>query len=102
MCTDNLRTELLHFLGEYSRRAEAREHNTWIVKPWNLARGIGHVISTEQACILRQLETGPRVASLYVPNPLLYNRRKVDFRCGFLTINVVLYHRVLLLLYLPV
>lgn len=80
--TDNLRSELLPFLGEYARRTAAGEHNTWIAKPWNLARGIGHVISADQACIMRQLETGPRVASLYVRDPLLFNRRKIDFRCG--------------------
>ncbi len=45
-----------------------------------LARGIGHVITTDLSCAIRQLETGPKVACAYITEPALYYRKKVDLR----------------------
>lgn len=59
--TYNMESQLLEFLGDYYQHKQAnkgnknKKNNIFIVKPWNLARGIGHVISDNLNCIMRYL-----------------------------------------------
>lgn len=50
------------------------EDNLWIAKPWNLGRGIGHVITGNINHLVRLPETGPYIAMKYIENPVLFER----------------------------
>ncbi len=53
--TYNMETQLPQLLGDYFEFSEKNEgkNKIFIVKPWNLARGIGHVITDDLSCMLR-------------------------------------------------
>ena len=69
------------FTGNFLDREDAvgPKNNVWIVKPWNLARGIEITVSRNLMEIIRLAESGPKLASMYI-NPTLYNKRKFDLR----------------------
>lgn len=72
---------LPQFVGHFADRADAigQKNNVWIVKPWNLARGIEITVSRNLMEMIRLAESGPKLASIYI-NPTLYNKRKFDLR----------------------
>jgi len=76
----NLETQLPNFIGDYLERKKGGKSLVFIVKPWNLARGIGHVITDNIDCVIRLMETGPKIACEYITNPSLYEDLKYDLR----------------------
>lgn len=76
--TYNLKTELLQFASYYQHRAEKNLDNHWIVKPWNLARGLDTHITADIAHILRLPATGPKIAQKYIEHPVLFYRPELE------------------------
>ncbi|EUB64719.1 Tubulin--tyrosine ligase-like protein [Echinococcus granulosus] len=57
---------------------ESKKRNIWIVKPWNLGRGLGICISENLDQILRLNECGPMIASRYITDPVLFYRKDIS------------------------
>ncbi|CDI96715.1 tubulin tyrosine ligase protein 12 [Echinococcus multilocularis] len=57
---------------------ESKKRNIWIVKPWNLGRGLGIFISEDLDQILRLNECGPMIASRYITDPVLFYRKDIS------------------------
>lgn len=85
--TYDAQTELHLFAADYLRRqheieveGKIEESNLWIVKPTTMARSMDMVVTSSLPLLLRNAETGPKIISKYIHNPLTYKKRKFDLR----------------------
>ena len=75
--TYNLKTELAEFVAYFRHREGNGLDNHWIVKPWNLARGLDIQISDNLSHILKLPFSGPKIAQKYIERPVLFERPEV-------------------------
>ncbi|XP_035662908.1 tubulin--tyrosine ligase-like protein 12 isoform X2 [Branchiostoma floridae] len=68
---------LPQFVSCFQRREERGLDNHWILKPWNLARGLDTQVTNKLHHIIRLSETSPKVACKYLEDPVLYYREDV-------------------------
>ena len=64
--TFDLKRHAPAFLGEYMRRQHNGDDNLWIVKPTNLARSLDAVVTSSVDCVLKQMETVPKIVQKYI------------------------------------
>lgn len=81
--TFNLRTELVEFASYYQNRTKKGLDNHWIIKPFNLARGLDTHITPNIAEIMSHSETGPKIAQKYIENPVLFYRPEIQGKAKF-------------------
>ncbi|KAH8413760.1 hypothetical protein KR222_007834 [Zaprionus bogoriensis] len=92
--TYNLSTELREFVAYYQQRAARGLDNHWIIKPWNLARGLDTHITDNIKQIVRLPATGPKIAQKYIERPVLFRREELDAQVKFDVRYVILLKRV--------
>ncbi|KAK3708599.1 hypothetical protein QZH41_011773 [Actinostola sp. cb2023] len=59
--TFNLNKELPEFIQHFKRREKRGLDNHWIVKPWNMGRGLDLHVTKNLNHLIRMAETGPKV-----------------------------------------
>ncbi|CAH8588628.1 unnamed protein product [Heterobilharzia americana] len=59
------------------------KRNLWILKPWNLGRGLGIVITDNLDRIIRMCDTNPMIASRYITDPVLFYRDDIQANVKF-------------------
>ncbi|KAK4468610.1 hypothetical protein MN116_007800 [Schistosoma mekongi] len=59
------------------------KHNLWILKPWNLGRGVGIVITDNLDRIIRTCDTNPLIASRYITDAVLFYRDDLQANVKF-------------------
>ncbi|KAL4233826.1 Tubulin--tyrosine ligase-like protein 12 [Mactra antiquata] len=82
----NLNTELDKFVSYFQHREEKGLDNVWILKPWNLSNSANITVTDNINQIIRDAETGPKIACKYISDTVTIHREdiksdvKVDFR----------------------
>lgn len=92
--TYNLVNEIGNFVSYFEKRAENGEANYWIIKPYNLARGMDIHITNNLNYIMRLPVTGPKIAQEYLTNPVLFYREDCLGKVKFDVRYVILLKRV--------
>lgn len=72
--TYNLVNEIGNFVSYFQKCEKEGKENYWIVKPYNLARGMDIHITNNLNYIMRLPATGPKIAQKYITNPVLFFR----------------------------
>ncbi|GFY37784.1 tubulin--tyrosine ligase-like protein 12, partial [Trichonephila inaurata madagascariensis] len=75
--TYSLMIELPQFISYFQNREKRHLDNTWICKPFNLARGLDIYISDNLTQIIRLSEIRPMVACKYITDPVLFPKENV-------------------------
>jgi len=88
--TYNADAELDSFVSVFQKRERLGLDNHWIVKPWNLARGLDIYITSSLAQVLKLARTGPKIVQKYVEDPVLFYRSDLDAGVKFDVRYVVL------------
>ncbi|KAF6773118.1 hypothetical protein AHF37_07490 [Paragonimus kellicotti] len=70
--------------------ATEKAYNVWILKPWNLGRGLGICVTDNLDQIIRMCDTNPLIASRYVTDPVLFYRDDIQANVKFDVRYVVL------------
>nr|CAH8863147.1 unnamed protein product [Trichobilharzia regenti]CAH8863148.1 unnamed protein product [Trichobilharzia regenti]CAH8863149.1 unnamed protein product [Trichobilharzia regenti] len=70
------------------------EKNLWILKPWNLGRGLGIIITDNLDRIIKTCDTNPMIASRYITDPVLFYRDDLQANVKFDIRYIVLLHSV--------
>lgn len=92
MPTFDLQSELPQFVSYYQNRAakgggegggRSPLDNTWIVKPWNLSRGLETVITANLAEIVKLRNALPKVVCKYIDRPMLFRREDISASVKF-------------------
>jgi len=75
--TYNLVTELAQFVSYYQNLEKEGEDTHFIVKPWNLARGLDMQVCSDLKHILRLPASGPKIGQKYLHSPVLFRREEL-------------------------
>lgn len=78
--TFDLNNEIELFVGSYLYRKSFNHDNYWITKPTTMTKSVDMTVTNNLDLLLRISETGPKIASKYVENPLRYRGVKFDLR----------------------
>lgn len=81
--TFNLVTEIKQFVSYFQYREEQNLDNHWIVKPFNLARGLDTHITNNINYIMRLPVTGPKIIQKYIEKPVLFHRSELEANVKF-------------------
>ena len=75
--TFELNHELKLFVRCFMKRKELGLRNIWILKPVNKARGIDTHVTDDLDKIVRHSESAPKLACLYISDPMLFYRPEI-------------------------
>ncbi|GIY24585.1 tubulin--tyrosine ligase-like protein 12, partial [Caerostris extrusa] len=75
--TYSLMIELPQFISYFQNREKKNLDNTWIIKPFNLARGLDIFVTNNLNEIIRLSEVRKMVACKYITDPVLFWKENV-------------------------
>ncbi|XP_066245058.1 tubulin--tyrosine ligase-like protein 12 [Euwallacea similis] len=82
--TYNLVNEVGSFAKYFQKQeSEGADNNYWIIKPYNLARGMDMHITNNLNYIMRLPATGPKIVQKYLTNPVLFYRPECEGKVKF-------------------